>query len=318
MNKSQAINQLKELLKERCLSKDDEVRVYGQDYSYHVDGKPDAVVFPRNENEVIQIVKICEKFAVPIIPYGSGTSLEGHITPVRGGICLSFKEMAELISVHPTDLDVIVQPGLSFVKLNTLLESHGLYFPLDAGPNASIGGMVATSASGTKAVRYGTMKENVLALRVVLPNGSVLKTANRARKSVSGYNLTQLFAASEGTLGIITEITLKVYHIPPHRIAALIPFNNIENATHCVFELVQKDIQLGMVELMDDLMMKAINLQNKLSYEEKPTLYLEYCGDTTQIELQQSLVESICKKFNSGQFRFATTKKRTRKIIFNS
>mgnify|MGYP001025085206 CR=1 FL=1 len=177
---------LKGLLQDRCVTDEQTRQLYGKDYSHHESGNPDVVVFPHTQEEVIEIVKLCDRHNIPLITYGSGTSLEGHTTCVTGGICLSLQQMDKVLQINPRDMDVVVQPGLSFNKLNDHLKQYNLYFPLDAGPSATLGGMVATSASGTKAVRYGTMKENVLALKAVMPNGALVKTANRTRKCVSG------------------------------------------------------------------------------------------------------------------------------------
>eukprot|EP01125_Pyxidicula_operculata_P014096 TRINITY_DN4680_c0_g1_i1.p1 TRINITY_DN4680_c0_g1~~TRINITY_DN4680_c0_g1_i1.p1 ORF type:complete len:510 (-),score=116.99 TRINITY_DN4680_c0_g1_i1:834-2363(-) len=303
------LSSLKSLLGDRCTIEPNTLHQYGKDYSYHTSRDPDVVVHVQNEQEVVEVVKLCNQYSVPIIPYGSGTSLEGHTTAPTGGVCLSMKLMSKILHVADIDQHAVVQPGLSFIKLNKQIEKYKLYFPLDAGPDASVGGMVSTSASGTKAVRYGTMKENVLALRVVMADGTVVKTANRARKTSAGYDLTHLFVASEGTLGIVTEITLKLHRIPERRAAALIDFPTIENASNSVIEIMQNDIQLGMVELLDSLMVRAINKKFNMHYVEKPTLYLEFAGSELFLNEQKRIVQEISRKYGGGQFTYAATDK---------
>uniref|UniRef100_A0A6B2L311 D-lactate dehydrogenase (cytochrome) n=1 Tax=Arcella intermedia TaxID=1963864 RepID=A0A6B2L311_9EUKA len=303
-----------------CSTEESILELLGKDYSHHAAGRPDIVVYPKSEERIIQTLSICSKYLLPIIPYGSGTSLEGHTTAPTGGVCLNFKYMTKVLNINPLDMDVTVQPGLSWNKLNRSLAEHGLYFPLDAGPDATIGGMVATSASGTKAVRYGTMKENVLSLRVILASGEVIRTSRRARKSVSGYDITKLFISSEGTLGIVTQITLKVYKIPPFRVAALIPFSELSDGAKAVSEIINKDISIGMVELMDDLMIKAINIKFPTLFStkipEKPTLYLEFTGNSQeQLEYQQKEVSTICEKFGSGFVSFVSEEKERERLF---
>jgi len=233
---------------------------HGQNEAYFPNTPPDAVVFPRSTEEVSEIVKICAAHECPIIAYGTGTSLEGHQLPFQGGVTLNMRDMNKLLEVHAEDLDCVVQPGITREDLNTELRATGLFFPVDPGANAAIGGMTATRASGTTAVRYGTMKENVLALEVVLADGRIVRTGTRARKSSTGYDLTKLFVGSEGTLGIITEITLRLQGIPEAISAATCAFDDFETAVNTVITTIQMGIPMARIEFVDEMMAKGFNL----------------------------------------------------------
>jgi D-lactate dehydrogenase (cytochrome) len=231
---------------------------HSKDASYHAQGMPDAVAFPKTAEEVQLIVTICAKYKVPIIPYGSGTSLEGHTLADHGGVALDFtRYMNKVLKVHVEDMDVVVQPGLRREELNDYLKQYNLFFPLDPGPSASLGGMVGTSCSGTHAVRYGTMKENILSLKVVLPNGKMVKTGQRSKKSSAGYDLTHLFVGSEGTLGVTTEITLRLRRLPEKTAVAVCQFPTVHDAANTVIQAMQEGVQIGRVELIDELMIKG-------------------------------------------------------------
>ncbi|CAO3677578.1 unnamed protein product [Rhizopus stolonifer] len=282
------------------------------DNSYHSAGLPNIVVFPSNTAQVAEIVKIANKHNLPVIPFSGGTSLEGHFSASRGGICLSFTEhMNHITAFHQEDMDVVVQPGVQWEDLNLFLKEYGVFFPMDPGPGACFGGMVGTSCSGTNAVRYGTMKEWVINLTVVTPEGKVIKTRQRPRKSSAGYDLTRLFIGSEGTLGVVTEITLKLAVIPKVQTVAVCDFPSIESAAAVVPELMQAGVQIGAVELLDSLMMKAINISNpKLGYAEKPTLFFKFSGGSqTVVDHEIQVVSDIVKKHQGGEFKYAKDEK---------
>ncbi|KAG0175798.1 hypothetical protein DFQ28_003604 [Apophysomyces sp. BC1034] len=244
---------------------------------------------------------------MPVIAFSGGTSLEGHFTAPQGGICLSFTEhMNNIVAFHPEDMDVVVQPGVDWEQLNAMLKDRKLFFPLDPGPGACIGGMVGTGCSGTNAVRYGTMKDWVINLTVVLPNGEVVKTRQRPRKSSAGYDLTRLYVGSEGTLGIVTEATLKLAVIPEEETVAVCDFPSIRHAAAVVPELIRAGVQIGAVELLDDLMMKAVCLANpSLGYEAKPTLFFKFAGSKPQIQHEIDVVSAITKAHQGGKFKYA-------------
>ena len=246
---------------------------HGRDESSYPPLPPQAVVFVNSTDEVAALVKLCSQYEVPIIPFGAGTSVEGHVLPIHGGISLDLNNMNRILGIYPEDLMVIVEPAVRRHQLNTELKDTGYFFPVDPGADASIGGMCATRASGTNAVRYGTMRENVLALTVVTASGEIIKTGTQAKKSSAGYDLTRLFIGSEGTLGIITEVTLKIYPKPEDIAAATCIFSSITDAVTGVIELIQMGIPIARVELLDELAIKAINQYSKLSLNEKPTLF---------------------------------------------
>jgi len=247
---------------------------------------PDAVVFAHSTEEVSDIVKLCGVHRVPVIAFGTGTSLEGHINAPLGGICLDLSHMKRVIAVHAEDLDCVIEPGLTRKELNEHLRDQGLFFPIDPGADASIGGMVATRASGTNAVRYGTMKDCVLALTVVLPNGDVVRTAQRAKKSSAGYDLTHLFIGSEGTLGIITEITLRLHGIPEAISAGVCQFPSVTAACDAVIVTIQTGIPVARIELLDQMQVRALNLYSKLGLPESPMLLLEFHGSEANVREQ--------------------------------
>jgi D-lactate dehydrogenase (cytochrome) len=272
-----------------------------------VEGQPpDAVVFPRSEAEVQAIVRICAANAVPVIPFGVGTSLEGQVNAPYGGISIDFREMNQVLSVHPEDLDCVVEPGVTRKQLNEYLRDQGVFFPIDPGADASIGGMAATRASGTNAVRYGTMKDNVLALRAVLGNGEVLTTARRARKSASGYDLTRLLVGSEGTLAVITEITLRLFGIPEAIAGGVCPFPSVEAACQATIATIQSGIPVARIELLDALQVKAVNAYSKLALPERPMLCVEFHGSEGGVAEQSERFGAIAADCGGGPFEWAT------------
>ena len=267
---------------------------------------PDAVVFPQTTEEVQQIVRLCAAERVPVIAFGTGTSLEGQVNAPRGGICLDFRDMNRVLAVHAEDLDCVIEPGITRKQLNEQLRDQGVFFPIDPGADASLGGMAATRASGTNAVRYGTMKDNVLALKVVLANGEVMATARRAKKSAAGYDLTRLMVGSEGTLGIITELTLRLAGIPEAIASGVCPFPSVEAACQATIVTIQSGIPVARIELLDTLQVRASNAYSKLSLPETPMLFVEFHGTETDVAEQSRRFGDIAQEFGGGPFERAT------------
>jgi D-lactate dehydrogenase (cytochrome) len=267
---------------------------------------PDGVVFPQSTADVQDIVRLCAAHRVPVIPFGTGTSLEGHVNAPFGGISIDFRDMNRIVAIHPEDLDCVVEPGITRKELNTHLRDQGLFFPLDPGADASLGGMAATRCSGTNAVRYGTMKDNVLSLEVVLADGSVMTTARRARKSSSGYDLTRLMVGSEGTLGVITQLTLKLHGIPEAISAAVCPFKSIRGACDATIATIQSGIPVARIELLDEVQVRASNAYSKLSLAETPTLFLEFHGTEASVAEQAQRFGEIAAEFGGGPFDWTT------------
>lgn len=301
------IDALQSLLGER-LSTAQAVRdQHGTDESYHTPAPPDAVAFAHSTEEVVEIVKLCAAHDTPIVPFGTGTSLEGHIAALQGGICIDLSQMNAILEVRPQDMDVTVQAGVTRKQLNEHLRDTGLFFPIDPGADASLGGMTATRASGTNAVRYGTMRENVLALTVVLADGRVIRTGTRAKKSSAGYDLTRLMVGSEGTLGIITEVTLRLYGIPEAMVAAVCPFPSVAEAVDTVIQTIQTGVPVARIEFLDEVQMRAVNAYSKLDHAEVPTLFFEFHGSTGGVQEQVELVEAIAAEHGGTTFQWATT-----------
>src|SRR5438876_3692600 len=251
---------------------------HGNTTTWVANEPPDAVVFPQDTADVQEIVRICASHRVPVIPFGTGTSLEGHVNAPFGGVSVDFRDMNRVLAVHSEDFDCVVEPGITRKALNEQLRDQGLFFPVDPGADASLGGMAATRCSGTNAVRYGTMKANGLALNVVLANGEVMTTGRRAKKSSAGYDLTRLFVGSEGTLGVITELTLKLSGIPEAIAAGVCPFPSVEAACNAAILTIQSGIPVARIELLDEVQVKACNAYSKLALPETPMLFVEFHG----------------------------------------
>ena len=282
----------------------------GSDWSSYTtkeNEKPFLIVFPSTTEEVSRLAKICHERKIPVTGYSGGTSLEGHYSATRGGICIDFSRMNKILQLHKDDLDVIVQPALGWELLNEELAKEGLFFPPDPGPGAMIGGMVGTGCSGTNAYRYGTMKDWVLSLTVVLADGTVIKTRQRPRKSSAGYDLTRMFIGSEGTLGLVTEATLKVTVKPKSESVAVASFSTIRDAAQCVARVVGEGVPIAAVEILDDVQMKCINESGSTSrsWKEAPTLFFKFAGTPTAVKEQIDITQKLAKSKGSKSFDFA-------------
>ncbi|MCX7145648.1 MAG: FAD-binding protein [Sulfuritalea sp.] len=279
---------------------------HGKDESSHVPMPPDAVVFAESTAEVAEIVGLCHRHRIPVIAFGTGTSLEGHLLAVHGGVCIDLSAMNRIVAVRQEDLDATVQCGVTRKALNAALNGTGLFFPIDPGADASLGGMAATRASGTNAVRYGTMRENVLGMTVVLPDGRILKTGGRARKSSAGYDLTRLMVGSEGTLGIITELTVRLYPIPEAISSAVCAFPSLAAAVRTVIQTIQLGVPVARIELLDALAITSINRHSKTTLREEPTLFFEFHGSPTGVKEQAETVQGIATEQGGQDFEWAT------------
>ncbi|MDA7474969.1 FAD-binding protein [bacterium] len=302
-----AISALETLLGDRLSTGESIREIHGRDEAYSTPALPDAVAFPESTEEVSKIMKICSQFQVPVVPFGIGTSLEGHVIPIHGGISVDTSRMNKVLEIHESDLDAVVQPGVSRTQLNDELRASGLMFTVDPGADATLGGMAATRASGTNTVRYGTMRENVMALEVVLPDGTIIQTGSRARKSSAGYDLTHLFVGSEGTLGIITELTVRLFGQPETILAATCSYETVDDAVNTVIMAIQMGIPLARVELLDEMQMKGMNIFNPdLNLPEKPHLFLEYHGSGASVQEQVELFKGVGEEFGVSDFAWAT------------
>ena len=312
--KDPCLQELQKLLGE-CLSLSESVREqHGRDESFHASAPPEAVAFAESNEEVAEIVRICVKHKKPIIPFGTGTSLEGHVAALHGGICLDVSGMNKVLEVNDNDLDCRVQAGVTRKQLNQHLRNSGLFFPIDPGADASLGGMTATRASGTNAVRYGTMRENVLGLTVVTADGRIIRTGTRARKSSAGYDLTRLFVGSEGTLGIITEIQLRLYGVPEAISAAVCSFETMEGAVNTTISTIQMGIPVARIELLDEVQVDAINRFADFDYALKPTLFFEFHGTEAWVQEQAEMVKEISTDEGGSDFQWSTREQERQKL----
>ena len=298
--------ELKRVLPEDRVATDgDEVERHGTAiFTYHASRSPDAVVFPQSRDEVVEILRFANERGVPIVPFGEGSSLEAHTIPVQGGISLDLGRMDGILEIRPDDFVARVQPGVTHGKLNAALEEHGLFFPVDPGWDASIGGMAGTNASGTNAVRYGVMRDQVLGLEVVLADGTVMRTGGMAMKSSAGYHLPGLFVGSEGTLGVFTEVTLRIYPIPEHILAARATFPDIEAAGEAVGAMMRTGMQVGRVELVDARTIGAVNAFKDTDYAVAPTLFLEFSGSEAGVARDVETARAIADARGCEGFEF--------------
>ena len=282
--------------------------------SYHRAGLPDVVVFPGSTDDVIAVVRSCREHGAPLVPFGAGTSLEGQVVPLHGGVSIDLTRLDRVLRLSVEDLDVSVQAGVTRKQLDARLRPEGVFFPVDPGADATVGGMVATGASGTTTVRYGAMRDNVLSLTVVTPDGSVVRTRSRARKSSAGYDLTHLFVGSEGTLGVVVEATLRIYPTPEAISAAVCAFATLDAAVGCVIQAIQLGIPVARIELLDDVQMDAVNRRSGLSYPVAPTLFLEFHGSAAEVAAQAEEVAALARGSGGGEFAWATSEEDRRRL----
>ncbi len=280
---------------------------HGKDATFHEPHPPDAVVFPETVEEVQEVVRACHESGTPIVPFGAGTSLEGHIGALGGGITIDLTGLDRIRAVHDEDMTCFIEPGVTRKRLNEELRDTGLFFPIDPGADASLGGMVATGASGTNAVRYGTMRENVLGLEVVLPDGRLIRTGTRARKSSAGYDLTRLYIGSEGTLGIVTGIHLRLYGIPESIASAVCAFPSVDAAVDAVILTIQSGIPVARIELLDEAQMDACNRYSRLDYAPSPHIFFEFHGTPAGVAEQAEATGAIAQEFGGSDFAWSTT-----------
>ena len=306
--------ELQNLLGER-LSLSELVREqHGHDESFHASVPPDAVAFVESNKDVADVVRICFKHKKPIIPFGTGTSLEGHVAALKGGVCLDVSGMNQVLEVNVNDLDCRVQAGVTRKQLNQHLRNSGLFFPIDPGADASLGGMTATRASGTNAVRYGTMRENVMGLTVITADGRIIRTGTRSRKSSAGYDLTRLFVGSEGTLGIITEIQLRLYGVPEAISAAVCSFDTMDGAVQTTISTIQMGIPVARIELLDEIQVDAINRYAGFDYALKPTLFFEFHGTEAWVREQAEMVKEVSTEEGGSDFQWSTRQQEIDKL----
>lgn len=314
VNHMQAFDEIRAVIGDRLSQKDADRDQHGQSETWHRAPPPDAVAWPETTAEVSAIMAICNRHGVPVIGWGTGTSLEGHALATHGGLVMDLMRMNRVLDVRPEDMLATVQPGVTREDLNTELRATGLFFPIDPGANASLGGMAATRASGTMAVRYGTMRDAVLALEVVLADGTVIRTGTKAAKSSAGYDLTALMVGSEGTLGIITELTLRLYGQPEDVAAAVCAFASMEDAVNCVAMTMQVGIPMARIEFMDPVAMRAVNLHSGTSYPEQPHLMIEFNGSPESVRADAEAFGEIATEHGGQGFQWASSPEDRRKL----
>ena len=300
------IAQMQALLGDRFTTSRAVCLQHGSDESAYPPQPPDAVAYPYSTDEVAAVVRLCAAHRTPVIAFGVGSSIEGHVLAVQGGVCLDLSRMDRVLSIDPQDLTATAQAGLTREGLNTALQGTGFFFSVDPGANATLGGMAATAASGTNTVRYGTMRDNIVSLTVVLADGSVIRTARRARKTSAGYCLTQLFAGSEGTLGIVTELTVKLHPLPEAIAAAVVNFDSVTDAVQTVIEAMQMGVPLARAEFLDALTIRAVNAHSRTTLREAHTLFLEFSGSAAQVQEQGALLQELAASHGGGDFDWAT------------
>ncbi len=305
-NVNQAILEIRQILGERLSTAQIVREHHGKDQTWNPGQPPDAVAYAQTTEEVQAIVRICARNKVPIIPFGTGTSLEGHFTAPHGGICIDVSGMNQILEVNAEDLDCRVQAGVTRKQLNTFLRDKGLFFPIDPGADASLGGMTATRASGTNAVRYGTMRENVMGVTAVMAGGEIVRMGTRARKSSAGYDLPRLMVGSEGTLGVITEVGLKLYGIPESIRAGVCAFPTVEACCNTAIQVIQMGIPIARIELVDAEHIRAINAYSKLTMAVQPTLFVEFHGTDAGAHEQANMFADIAREFGAGPIEWAT------------
>ncbi|WP_306152643.1 FAD-binding oxidoreductase [Roseovarius sp. MMSF_3281] len=306
MQTSDAFTEISHLLGDRLTQSKSDLDLHGRSESHFAAMPPEAVAYPENTQEVVQIMRICAAHGCPVVGFGTGTSLEGQAQAPHGGLCVDFSRMNKVLSVHPEDMDVTLQPGVTREDLNTELRATGLFFPVDPGANASLGGMASTRASGTTAVRYGTMRDNVLGLEVVTASGEVIRTGTRARKSSSGYDLTGLFVGAEGTLGLITELTLRLHGQPEAISSAVCAFPDVGSAVACVIDTIQMGLPMARIELMDPASVAAVNAYADMALPETTHLLLEFHGSESGVTEQAETFGEIATEHGATGFDWAT------------
>jgi len=309
------LDDLGELLgADRVLTGDDVLAQHGADESWHPPAAPDAVVYPRSTEEAAAIVKACHGRGVPVIPFGAGTSLEGHVLALQGGVSVDLREMDRVLRLSVEDMDVTVEAGITREALDAKLRPEGVFFPVDPGADATLGGMAATGASGTTTVRYGAMRENVLSLTVITAGGEIMRTRSRARKSSAGYDLTHLFIGSEGTLGLITELTLRVHPTPEAMSAAVCAFSELSGAVDTVIDVLANGVPVARIELLDEVQLDAVNRHSELDYEVAPTLFFEFHGSQDDVASQAAEAEALAREHGAHGFVWTADESERRRL----